>query len=181
MKEFYENKIIFECNDHGYIIEGVNLQTLPLNIKMKIYVYFHQKPTYEQFFGFVSKPIKTFFIHLLNISNIGPKTALRLLNQLSLDSIKLAISKQDYKILQQCKGITHKIANNIINYFSNHIKVVSNLTTSQNEKSDLVFDTLLKLGFSSIVINNFLLRNINWDLEVEEIIALAIKEIKYGY
>ncbi|MBP1525655.1 MAG: hypothetical protein H9Q65_03640 [Spiroplasma ixodetis] len=148
---------------------------------MKIYVYFHQKPTYEQFFGFVSKAIKTFFIHLLNISNIGPKTALRLLNQLSLDSIKLAISKQDYKILQQCKSITHKIANNIINYFSNHIKVVSNLTTSQNEKSDLVFDTLLKLGFSSIVINNFLLRNINWDLEVEEIIALAIKEIKYGY
>ncbi len=93
----------------------------------------------------------------------------------------MAISKQDYKILQKCKGITHKIANNIINYFSNHIKVVSNLTTSQNEKSDLVFDTLLKLGFSSIVINNFLLRNINWDLEVEEIIALAIKEIKYGY
>lgn len=115
------------------------------------------------------------------MSNIGPKTALRLLNQLSIDSIKLAISKQDYKILQQCKGITHKIPNNIINYFSNHIKVVSNLTTSQNEKSDLVFDTLLKLGFSSIVINIFLLRNINWDLEFEEIIALAIKEIKYGY
>lgn len=181
IREFYENKILFECNDRGYIIEGVNLGTLPLNIKVKIYIYVHQKPTYQQFFEFISKPIKTSFIHLLNVSNVGPKSALKLLNHLSLDSIKLAISEQNHKILQECKGINQKMAINIINYFSSQLKVINNLVSNDNNKSDLVFDTLLKLGFNPVVINDFLLKNINWDLEIEEIITLAIKEIKYGY
>ncbi len=181
IKEFYENKILFECNDRGYIIEGVNLGTLPLNIKIKIYIYVHQKPTYNQFFGFVSKPIKTFFIHLLNVSNVGPKSALKLLNHLSLASIKLAISEQNHKLLQECKGITQKMATNIINYFSSEIKVINNLVSNDNTKFGLVFDTLLKLGFNREVINDFLLKNVNWNLEIEEIIAFAIKGIKYGY
>lgn len=179
IKEFYEDKIIFECNDQGYIIEGVNLGTLPLNIK--IYIYVHQKPIYHQIFGFVTKPIKTFFIHLLNVNNVGPKSALKLLNQLSLDSIKIAIIEQNHKILQVCKGITQKMAINIINYFSSHINVINNLVSNDNTKSELVVDTLLKLGFSREIINNFLLKNVNWNLTIEEIIAFAIKEIKYGY
>jgi len=161
VKDCYKNKIIFECNNLGYVMEGANLEMLPLNTKVKLYIYFYQKPTNQQFFGFDTKPKKTFFIHLLNVSSVGPKTALKLLNSLSLDSIKLAISNQDCKILQQCKGITPKIANNIINYFSNQTKIIGSLENNQNDKSDLVFATLLKLGFSPAVINNFLLKNVN--------------------
>lgn len=179
VKEILTSNIVFECNNHGYLLTGVNLQTLPINIKIKIYVYFYQKPTFEQYFAFLSKEIKIFFIDLLNVRNVGPKTALKLLNQLPLATIKLAITNQDNKILQQCKGITTKIANNIIIYFGNQVIVVSN-DDIHYQKSNLVFDTLLKLGFEKNNINNYILQSINWELTIEEIITIAIRDLNHG-
>jgi len=98
---------------------------------------------------------------LLNVSSVGPKTALKLLNSLTIATIKLAITKQDSKILQQCKGITPKIANNIISYFNNHLKVINQQDRDQFHKSNLVFDTLIKLGFTKEAINHFLLTDVN--------------------
>ncbi|WP_375317814.1 hypothetical protein [Spiroplasma endosymbiont of Virgichneumon dumeticola] len=100
VKEILTNNIVFECNNRGYLLTGVNLQTLPVNTKIKIYVYFYQKPMFEQYFAFLSKEIKTFFIDLLNVRSVGTKNALKLLNQLPIATIKLAITNQDNKVLQ---------------------------------------------------------------------------------
>ncbi|WP_342276915.1 hypothetical protein [Spiroplasma endosymbiont of Nebria brevicollis] len=153
VKEILTNNIVFECNNRGYLLTGVNLQTLPVNTKIKIYVYFYQKPMFEQHFAFLSREIKIFFIDLFNVRSVGTKTALKLLNQLPIATIKLAITNQNNKVLQQCKGIITKIATNVITYFSSQLAVVSN-DDIHYQKSVLVFDTLLKLGFEKTSINN---------------------------
>ena len=118
VKEIYDDKIIFECNNYGYFLEGVNLQTLPLHKMLKIYVYCYQKLTYRQYYGFVSQEMKMFFTNLIKVPNVGPHIALKLLKQISLAKIKYAIINHDGNILQECQAVTIKIANNIINYFS---------------------------------------------------------------
>lgn len=180
VKEILANNIIFECNNRGYLLTGVNLQTLPINTTIKIYVYFYQKPMFEQYFVFLSKEIKLFFIDLLNVTNVGTKTALKLLNHLPIKTIKLAITKQDNKVLQQCKGITSKIANNIITHFSNKLTITDNDDDVHYQKSNLILETLLKLDFEKTVINNYILCNINWKLSIEEIITIAVRELNHG-
>lgn len=61
VKEILANNIIFECNNRGYLLTGVNLQTLPINTTIKIDVYFYQKPMFEQYFVFFVKRNKTIF------------------------------------------------------------------------------------------------------------------------
>lgn len=129
----------------------------------------------------MSKEIKLFFIDLLNLTNVGTKTALKLLNHLPIKTIKLAITKQDNKVLQQCKGITSKIANNIITHFSNKLTITDNDDDVVHyQKSNLILETLLKLGFEKTVINNYILCNINWKLSIEEIIKIAVRELNHG-
>lgn len=117
---------------------------------------------------------------MLNVTNAGTKTAFKLLNYLPIKTIKLAITEQDSKALQQCKGITAKIANNIITHFSNKLTIINNDDDIHYQKSNLVLETLLKLGFEKTVINNYIFCNINWKLSIEEIITIAIRELNHG-
>ena len=65
-------------------------------------------------YGFKEKPELEFFELLINISGVGPRTALAVLNIASPDSIKSAISSGDATYLTKVSGIGRKTAEKII-------------------------------------------------------------------
>lgn len=179
VKEHQKEKIVFETNNHGYILNGVNLNNLNINEILKLYIYFLNKPGKEEYFAFLDQETKNYFLELISISHIGPKTALKILNSVNITDLKEAIAFQNFKVLQQCKGVTRKLAYAIIDHFNKKSKIPMTNHDYQ-QKWALIFETLLKLGFNKNNINNYLL-NVDWTKNIDNIVSDAVKELHSEY
>lgn len=119
VRQYWDNKIIFEFNNHGFVFQGVHLDLLPLNQQLKLYVYFYQRLPVSEYFAFLDQETKKYFLELISISYIGPKLALKVLNFFKLDELKSVIIAGDSKTLVKIKGITNKLAVAVIEHFKN--------------------------------------------------------------
>lgn len=117
VREYRAGKIIFECNNHGFILQGVNLHMLALNQSLKLYIYFYQRLPISEYFAFLNLETKQYFLKLISINYVGPKIALKLLNYFTLEEFKEIISSKNNQSLQRIQGITYQLAIAIINHF----------------------------------------------------------------
>lgn len=65
-------------------------------------------------YGFKEKAELEFFELLINVSGVGPRTALAVLNIASLDSVRAAISSGDASYLTKVSGVGRKTAEKIV-------------------------------------------------------------------
>lgn len=68
----------------------------------------------QQLFGFLSEQERDFFEEVINISGIGPKTALNLIGHLPLDKIQQVVMEHDSGALSKVPGIGKKTAERLI-------------------------------------------------------------------
>lgn len=119
VKKYYDDRIIFECNNHGFILQGVNLHLLAFNQTIKLYIYFYQRLPISQYFAFLDQETKQYFLELISINYIGPKIALKILNYFSIKEFENFISNSDIESFKKIKGITNRLALAIIKHFKN--------------------------------------------------------------
>lgn len=117
VREYQTGKILFECNNRGFVLQGVNLQLLSLNQKIKLYVYFYQRLPVSEYFAFLNQETKQYFLVLISINYIGPKIALKILNFFSLAEFIRIIKNHDFESLTKISGVTSKLALAIIEHF----------------------------------------------------------------
>ena len=112
------DSFILKVNGVGYDVSA-SAQTLTdvqvlLGQNMKVWIYSHVREDAFQLFGFLTKPEKDFFIQLLKVNGVGPKSALSVLSGARLSQIQDWIEASDAKALSSLPKVGKKTAEQII-------------------------------------------------------------------
>lgn len=159
-----ENPILLEINGVGYEIElpvsyYENLNSFILKSgsgnNLSLYIHSHYREDAQLLFGFFEASQKKLFRELIRVSGVGAKSALMILSTFDVPEFVNIIHRNDAKILIQVPGIGKKSAERL-------------LIECQ--------DRILKLDFSSSMLNNKLSDNIAISNTVENNIAKVLHE-----
>lgn len=128
LEEINTMSIVVDNRGIGYEINvpGSIIPQLP-NIKETVKIYTLFIPREDEFFiyGFLSKEELAVFKLLLTVNSVGPKGALSILTELSVDDLRFAIASDDYKKIQAANGIGAKTAQKVCLELKDKIDIVS--------------------------------------------------------
>lgn len=129
-------KVILDVSGIGYEIH-TSLSSLELMGKKgettTVYTTLVHKEDQMTLFGFPSLIEKELFNLLFSVSGIGPKTALTLLNNLTVSEISYSILNEDVTHLKKSQGIGEKTASRIILELKEKIKNWKHLPVAYSE------------------------------------------------
>lgn len=112
----------------------------------EVYTYMAVREDGVYLYGFATKEEKRLFLHLITVSSIGPKMAVKILGGIGVESLISAISSKDYQMLAAIPGIGKKTAERIVVELKD--KFDSESTTFQaNDIREEVVSALVNLGY----------------------------------
>ncbi len=111
-----ERFVVVDTNGIGYRVFCVPdvLRKAKKEETIKLWTHLHVKEDAMELYGFLEYAELNFFETLIQISGIGPKSALGVLAVAPLDTLKQAIASGETSYLTQVSGIGKKIAEKII-------------------------------------------------------------------
>jgi Holliday junction DNA helicase RuvA len=152
---------ILNVNGVGYDISA-SAQTLTdvqvlLGQKMKVWIYSHVREDAFQLFGFLQKPEKDFFIQLLKVNGVGPKSALCVLSGAPLSQIQQWIEAGDAKALSSLQKVGKKTAEQIILTLKGKLVLIESKAKAPkiSETHRQISSALVNLGFKSQTVDQF--------------------------
>lgn len=166
----------------GYLVYGslAGLKEWTIGKEVSILTYLAVRETALDLYGFVSEQERELFKHLLDVSGIGPKTALHILSLGSVSEIASAINRGDVAYLTQVSGIGKKTAERIAVELKEKISFSDGMI-SRGEESGAVGDVvqgLVGLGYSladaRAVVKSLDVKNKN----TEQLLKEALQKIK---
>ena len=110
------SSIMVLCGDMGYEVQVPSSRLLKYSVQQQceFYIYYHQREDAVQLFGLESWAEREFFMTLLNVSGIGPKSALAMIGQSTLSGLYQAISNENVDFLTKVPGIGKKTAQRLV-------------------------------------------------------------------
>lgn len=155
------DSFILNVNGVGYDISA-SAQTLNdvqvlLGQKMKVWIYSHVREDAFQLFGFLTRPEKDFFIQLLKVNGVGPKSALSVLSGARLAQIQDWIEASDAKALSSLPKVGKKTAEQIILTLQGKLVRVESKSKSPKltETHRQISSALTNLGFKNLNVDQF--------------------------
>ncbi len=156
----------------------------------KLFTYLAVREDGIELFGFASNDELDAFKLLITVSGVGPKAAVSILSQLTPKKLFLAICTDDKKSISQANGIGPKTAARIILELKDKISKNTEFASSDslsvdtnepiplatNKLSDAM-EALIALGYSRNEAQNVLKSIDTAQLELDDIIRLALKKI----
>lgn len=155
----------------------------------KLYTYMSVREDGIELYGFYSSEELDAYKLLITVSGVGPKAAIAILSQLTPQRLTVAILNDDKKSISQANGIGPKTAARII------LELKDKLTRSpftdveddgaldglaipvnSNNRSDAL-EALTALGYTRNEANNVLKTIDTANMELDDIIRLALKKI----
>lgn len=155
-----EGRISFINQNKSFVVLGVSgvgykIFTTKKNIEYvdsDIYTFWTYLAVRENsldLYGFLDKKELDFFELLLNVSGIGPKSALGILNAADTITLSKAIINEDSSYLTKMSGIGKKNAEKIVLELKNKIEDIENLSEIENTNEDTdVIEALISIGYS---------------------------------
>lgn len=168
-----DNKI-FNSSSNNYIlllnVHGVGYEVFVssftynrfnnLNHEIKINTYLQVREDAQVLFGFSDILEKNIFQELIKVNSIGPKLALGILSNISINELMSAIINKDVDILKKLPGIGAKTAGRMLielssldKYFSDDFHALPNTNkflkdNSQNKNISDAISGLVSLGYN---------------------------------
>ena len=149
--------------------------------KIDILTYLNVRENLMELYGFLSKERRDLFIQLISVSGIGPRTAINLLSNVSVQNFKENIITEDIKSLSLIPGIGPKTAKRIVVEIKEKIATDSSskraLDTSKiNFNVDDIYTALSSLGYKKSQIDKSI-KKLNESNSFEGNIEDVIKKI----
>ncbi|HRH26386.1 MAG TPA: Holliday junction branch migration protein RuvA [Candidatus Paceibacterota bacterium] len=101
----------------------------------------------QDLYGFIEESDLDMFTLLLNVSGVGPKTALNILNIASAETIRQGISTGDAIHLSRTTGIGRKTAEKIIFALAGKISVVTGVNAEEQVSFEEAVEALTAIGY----------------------------------
>ena len=153
----------------------------PVGKKIDVLTYLNVRENLMELYGFLSKDRRDLFIQLISVSGIGPRTAINLLSNVSVQNFKENIITEDIKSLSLIPGIGPKTAKRIVVEIKEKITTDSfskrALDTSRiNFNVDDIYTALSSLGYKKSQIDKSI-KKLNESNSFEGNIEDVIKKI----
>ena len=179
MISFLKGKVIAREENSIVILtpSGIGFKVFvpyPEKIKDEIFVSHVSDSREQNLFGFLTFEELTLFEKLIKLPGIGPKSILSLFRYYTPSELYKAIENKEDLIV---KGVRKKILKDIVNFLS---KDIEESYLKEDEFSEAV-KVLLSLGFEKDKVYDIVRkvrRKKGKELKVDEIVKLALKEIK---
>jgi holliday junction DNA helicase RuvA len=181
--------VIIDISGVGYHVK-ISLQTYS-EIKNEEHImlltYLHIKEDAHTLFGFKEEGEKKMFLHLLSISGVGPNTALMILSSLSIGELEYAILHDDFRTIQNVKGVGAKTAQRIIlelrdkikkDTLLDHVMDTGGFLKAGNKVKEEALQALVTLGFPKAAAEKNIaavLKKSGTDISLEELIKASLK------
>lgn len=146
--ELSETKACIQVGPICLEITIVSMPTSFLNKEICLYTYLHwNQETGPQLFGFQTATQRSFFLQIIQCSGMGPKIALALLAQMSLQEFIRSITVGDARSLSKVNGIGIKKAEQLIVQLKHKIETLQELSgTDTNATQGASVDTFRELA-----------------------------------
>ena len=112
-----EKFLIVETGGIGYKISVSNdvlSKVKKTNEELMLWIHTHVREDALDLYGFLERQELEFFEMLINVSGIGPRSALAILGIASIDTLRKAIGTGDTSYLTKISGIGRKTAEKIV-------------------------------------------------------------------
>jgi Holliday junction DNA helicase RuvA len=181
--------VIIDIGGIGYQVK-ISLQTyskIKDEEQVMLLTFLHIKEDGHTLYGFKEESEKKLFLNLISISGVGPNTGLMILSSLSTEELEQAIIQEDYKTIQNVKGVGVKTAQRIILELKDKVKKESLLDSAtapqgfmrQNNKTrDEALQALITLGFPKAAAEKNIatvLKKIGTEISLEDLIKASLK------
>ena len=151
--------------------------------EVKLYTYMAVREDNISLFGFFSNEEKRLFEQLISVSGIGPKLAVGVLSDIAPAEFSLSVITDDVNRLTKISGIGKKTAQRMIIELKDKMKKedindnvdVPNVQFSNNSNAEEAIAALQVLGYSNKDAVSMVNSVFKEDMQVEEIIKLALK------
>jgi holliday junction DNA helicase RuvA len=176
---------IINVNGVGYEILG-SAQTLNdvqvlLGQNMKVWIYSHVREDAFQLFGFLTRPEKEFFVQLLKVNGVGPKSALSVMSGAPLSHIQDWIEASDAKALSSLPKVGKKTAEQIILTLQGKLVRIEPVNSKSKgpkltETHRQISSALVNLGFKSQNVDQFVI-TLNATTTIEEGVREGLRRL----
>ena len=177
-------KLTISQNTHSAMPHHLTVSEAPT---VKLFSYMAVREDGVELFGFYTQEELSAFKMLITVSGVGPKAAISILSQLSPSKLAIAVCTEDKKAISQANGIGPKTAARIILELKDKLKgeisesdqsspEISEVKASSSKLGDAQ-DALSVLGYSRSEALNALKGIDTANLEIDEIIKLALKKL----
>lgn len=166
---------------YGLFVPVSDYTQLVVKASVKLYVHEHIREISHDLFGFTQLDTKQLFEQLLDVTGVGPKMALSILNVGSANDVRLAIAEGNVKYLQAASGVGKRVAERLVVDLKDKVGLMSsdNATTflqgPSMQNSDEATQALVALGYSPIDAAQAL-QNIDTNLATEDRIRMALRK-----
>jgi|SRR3989339_819021 len=144
-----EKFLIVETGGVGYKINvspDALSKTKKTSDEISLWTHTHVREDILDLYGFLERPELEFFEMLINVSGIGPRSALAILGIASIETLKKAIGTDDTSYLTKISGIGKKTAERIVIELRDKVGTDLSGTSLQIELDAL--EALKSLGYS---------------------------------
>lgn len=122
----------------------------------KLLTYMHVREDIMQLYGFASEEERSFFLLLISVSGIGPKSGISMMSGIAIRDFKAAVLNEDVQLLTAIPGIGKKTAQRIVVELKDKITKMGDITlttkhttSSTNlQVADEALMALISLGYS---------------------------------
>ncbi len=147
-----EKYIILETNGIGYkiFVMPEDIKNTKKESEASFWTHLHVREDAMEIYGFLEYSEVELFEMLINISGIGPKSALGVLSLAPVDTLKRAISSEDTSYLTKVSGIGRKIAEKIVLELKDKLGSgkIDGITDPELKEEGDVLQALQSLGYS---------------------------------
>ena len=177
--------IVVETGGIGYRVNlpFSNYQLLPAKgDEIKINTYLHFREDGPSLYGFLNREERDFFLMLISISKIGPKSALRMLSSISPSEFKRAIKRADISGLTDVPGVGKKTAQRLILELKEKIAAVEEeemMGLGDEELAKDAISALLSLGYTRNEARKAVKEAIDISKEEIDLAGLIKEALKY--
>jgi holliday junction DNA helicase RuvA len=102
-------------------------------------------------YGFETEAERDFYIMLLGVNGVGPRTALAILSTLTVDAMRRAVLSEQADIFSRVPGVGKKTAQKILLHLQGRVSGEALLPGGPGAEADIeVVDALTTLGYSIV-------------------------------
>ncbi len=174
--------LVLNVRDVGYglLVTFTDYSQLMVGDTAKLYVHEHIREVTHDLFGFTQLDTKRLFEQLLDVTGVGPKMALNILNTGSANDVRLAIAEGNVKFLQAASGVGKRVAERVVVDLKDKVGLISSdsattfLQDSALPSSDEAVQALVALGYSPTDATTALV-SIDPTLPTEQRVKLALR------
>lgn len=173
-----EKNVIVDTGGIGYkvFVTPAFIQTISVGSEVSLWIYTAVREDTLDLFGFESLSIQEIFELLINVSGIGPKSALGILSVADTSSLIHAIKNENVGYLTQVSGVGKKTAEKIVLELKDKVEKLS-LEHHYEEADHMrdVVDALLSMGYHERAVRTTLSSLETESQTTSEIIREALK------